>query len=199
MGPSTLRLGLPALGAHAEHDAADGRHQQDDRGDLEGEELIRQKSFPISAGLKARATPPRPRARRRPSGRAPPSFCQRAHPRRRRPRAAASAAAPAHGVGTAAEVRDDEQEHDHTAPRRRAPVRPRELGRCEQVQHGERGQVPISASAGVEGVRQADHQHAGAEPPPPPATPPTRESCSRVGLVRRHGRVVELRSGDRHA
>ena len=61
-------------------------------------------------------------------------------------------------VGPPAEVGDHEEEHHHHGAGVDEDLRCRdELGRGEQEQHGERGEVPDQRERRVERVREADH------------------------------------------
>ena len=124
------------------------------------------KSFPISAGLpNARSISASSESSSlafRPSA----TIVSTSSARRRDDRSQLQPARPARPgrVRPAAEVGDHEEEHHHHRARVDEHLRGGdELGRGEQIEDGERGEVPDQRERGVERVREADDGDAGAE------------------------------------
>ena len=146
-------------------DAADRRGEQHDRRHLEREQVIGQEQAPdlrraaerrvISASCERRPPAVVPTAtmistRIAAAATIAPTVCQPSPPGERR-------------VGLAAEVRDHEQEHHHHRARVDEHLRRRdELRREQQVEHGERAEVPDQRERRVERVAERDDRDARA-------------------------------------
>src|SRR5215211_3903620 len=194
-----------------EHDAADGGSEHDDRGDLEREQVLRQKEAPERGRAAEGAVDLRlvlePVAR----GEADDHDDleqQGGCGGDRAQRLPARAARPPGRLGLVGEVGDHEQEHDHD----RAGVDEempggQELGREQQVEDGERAQIPDQRERRVEGVREGDDGDTGSqarergdEPDDPDqdVADVDHRRRLRVALVVGDGRVVELGIRDRN-
>ena len=153
----------------AEDDAADRGDEQDDRRDLEREQVVGQEQ-PADLGGAAEARSPivASSARELAAGLEPDHDDdldeQRAAPASTAPTVCQLGPACPRRVGSRADVGDDEQEHHHHGAGVDEHLRGRdELGRQQQVEHGERAEVPDQRERRVERVRERDDRDGGAE------------------------------------
>src|SRR5919201_1729690 len=182
-GPSIRALFAPRV--VAEDDAADRGDEEDDRRDLEREQVVGEEEPPDLRGAAERAPDVRlvrERAARFQSDDDDDLDEQRA---RREYRADGLPARPS-GPGRVlprADVRDDEEEHHHHRAAVDEHLRSRdELRRQQQVENGERREVPDQRERGEERVRERHDRDPGAEARErgtEPDDPDERVSCRR--------------------
>ena len=149
-----------------EHDPADRGDEQDDRGDLEREQVVGEEELADRCRAPERirdlgrilevVTPREPEH----DDDLDEERDGRDHRRRLQDRRSARPG----GVRATAEIGDDEEEHDHHRAGVHEHLRGRqELRRQQEVEDGERGQVPDQREGGVERVREGDDGDAAPE------------------------------------